>query len=218
MKITRKSYTKFALTLSVILLLMWILLGAGTSLAWFTDTTPVQKNVFFVGELDLEVYHLDEGGKYERVTSETAIFDDDALYEPGYVQVVRLKICNEGDVPFDWRLAVGVNDFVPAINVFGQTFNLQDYLKFGVVTADSEDELDSKLSHRTASENIAVCDIPLSTYSTESQQLDAGGETFVALIVCMPESVGNVANNNGKGSPQVELGLVFKATQQGIPD
>lgn len=218
MKLNKRSYTKIALTLSVILLLVWVLLGTGTSIAWFKDTTPIEKNAFFVGELDLEVYRLTEADEYERVTAETSVFDDSALYEPGYVQVVRLKVRNEGTVPFDWKLAVGVNDYLPATNMFGQTFNLQDHIKFGIVTAESESELETKIASRTAAESIAQFDMPLNTYSTEKELLDAGNETFVAIIVRMPDDVDNIANHNGRSDPYVELGLIVKATQIGTPE
>ena len=78
-----------------------------------------------------------EDGSFERIGSDTRIFDDHALYEPGYTQVVYLKVENTGDVPFDYRLAVDVNDVTIGTNVFGGKIYLPDYLKFGVIFADS---------------------------------------------------------------------------------
>lgn len=217
MKLNRKSYTKIALILSICFMIIWAILGTGTSLAWFTDTTPVQKNIFYVGELDLEVYHRVDEENYEQVTAETSLFDDNALYEPGYVQVVYLKIQNEGDIAFDYKMAIGVSDYTPAINVFGQSFNLQDHLKFGLVVADSEDELEKKVAQRESAAENASKDIPLSTYTTDTETLDVGEIKYLALIVRMPEDVGNIANHKSKEKPKVELGVIIKATQKGTP-
>ena len=217
MKRNKRTYTKIALTLSVIFFVVWTVLGTGTSLAWFADTTPVQKNIFYVGELDLVVSHRLADGSYEEITAETSIFDDEALYEPGYVQVVYLRIENKGDILFDYKMAIGVNDYTPAINIFGQSFNLQDYLRFGLVSADSEAELEKMVEDREKSKDNSTDDIPLSTYTTETEMLDVGGIKYVALIVRMPEKIGNVANHNGESVPKIKLGLIVEATQKGTP-
>ena len=215
MNILRKKTTKIALTLSVVVLLLWAVLGTGTSLAWFTDVTPAEKNTFQVGKLDLKVSYLKDG-TYKGVTSETSVFDDEALYEPGYVQVVYLKIENVGDVPFDFCTAVRVDDFTTGINVFGNTFHLQDHLRFGVVTNDDESALKAAVDTRDEAELNATADMPLNTYDTDVDHLGVGEQTYMALIVRMPKGVTNVANHNG-AQPRVELGLVVKATQEGTP-
>lgn len=208
----RKSYKKIALSLSLVMLLIWSALGAGTSLAWFTDTDEEIKNVFHFGELDLEVSHRLEDGTWELVDQDTEVFDDQALYEPGYVQVVYLKVENKGTIPFDFKTAVSVADYTVASNVFGQNFHLQDYLKFGLVTADSEAELFELVATRNLAEEIA--NMPLSNYATDTAALDAGQTVYMALIVRMPKGVDNVANYRGDVIPRVELGLIVTATQQ----
>ena len=140
MKNTLKSkYTKIALALSLCVLIMWVVLGTGTSLAWFTDKTHDRRNVFNIGDIDLTVSYkpYNSNADYILMDDTTNIFDDDALYEPGYVQVVYLKIKNTGDIPFDFKTAVSVADFTPGTNVFLQSFNLQDHLRFGVIFADN---------------------------------------------------------------------------------
>ena len=213
-KLNKRSYTKLALVLSVCLLVAWMIMGTGTSLAWFTDTTPVQKNIFHVGELDLEVYHRVDDVNYERVTSTTSVFDDKALYEPGYVQVVYLKICNEGDIDFDYKMAIGVADYTSALNSFGQSFELQDHLRFGLVVADSEDELEAMVESRRSAKGKDD-DIPLSTYNTDRKTLGVGETKYVAIIVRMPENVGNIANHLRGEYPHIELSLIVNATQVG---
>ena len=205
-------YKKIALILSLCLIAVWAILGTGASLAWFTDTSEEVKNIFHVAEFDLAVSHRLEDGSYEEIDGLTKIFDDEALYEPGYVQVVYLKIENRGTVPFDFQTAVTVTDYTVATNIFGQQFNLQDYLKFGVVTAETETELDSKLEERDLARDAAT--MKLSNYYSDIAELEAGSETYMAIIVHMPEEVGNDANYRGDKIPRVELGIIVNATQQ----
>ena len=134
-------YKRIALALSLCALLIWAILGTGASLAWFTDTSPEINNIFHFAEFDLAVSHRLTDGKWEEVDSKTKIFDEEALYEPGYVQVVYLKVENKGTVPFKFDTAVNVNGCIKATNVFGQPFMLQEYLKFGLATADTEEEM-----------------------------------------------------------------------------
>jgi hypothetical protein len=205
-------YKKIALSVSLVLLLLWGVLGTGASLAWFVDTDGEVKNVFHFAEFDLEVSHRLEDGTWETVGQETKIFDDEALYEPGYTQVVYLKIENKGTVPFDFKTAVTVTDYTLATNVFGQSFQLQDYLKFGLTTADTEEALQAKAADRNLANKVAT--MPLSNYATEVASLDAKGTVYMAIVVRMPEDVSNVANYHGDVIPRVNLGLIVTATQQ----
>ena len=56
-----RAYKKLALVLSLSLIIVWMILGTGASLAWFTDTSEEVKNIFHVAEFDLEVSHRLEG-------------------------------------------------------------------------------------------------------------------------------------------------------------
>ena len=208
----RNKYKKIALCVSILLVAAWCILGTGASLAWFVDTDEEVKNVFHFAEFELEVSHRLEDGTWEKIEQDTKIFDDEALYEPGYTQVVYLKIENKGTVPFDFKTAVSVTDYTLATNVFGQSFQLQDYLKFGLTTADTEEELFEKVATRNLAKELAV--MPLSNYSTETASLDAKGTVYMALIVRMPEDVANMANYRGDVIPRIELGLIVTATQQ----
>ena len=208
----RNKYKKIALCVSILLVAAWCILGTGASLAWFVDTDEEVKNVFHFAEFELEVSHRLEDGTWEKIEQDTKIFDDEALYEPGYTQVVYLKIENKGTVPFDFKTAVSVTDYTLATNVFGQSFQLQDYLKFGLTTADTEEELFEKVATRNLAKELAV--MPLSNYSTETASLGAKGTVYMALIVRMPEDVANMANYRSDVIPRIELGLIVTATQQ----
>ncbi|MBR4061412.1 MAG: hypothetical protein IKK03_16410 [Lachnospiraceae bacterium] len=212
----RKKYNRLALSLSICMLMIWGLLGAGTSLAWFTDTSPEVKNIFHMAEFDLVVSYKTEDGTYKEITSDTAIFDDDAIYEPGYTQVVYLKIENKGTVDFQYSTAVSVTNYTTAVNVFGKEFLLQDYLRFGLVTADTEKELMDTLEARDMAKEKAV--MYLNNYASEKSTLGAGKEAYMALIVRMPEEVDNQANYRGNVVPRVELGVIIKANQMNMKE
>ena len=207
----KRIYKQIALALSLCALIVWCILGTGASLAWFTDTSPVINNIFHFAEFDLVVSHRLTDGKWEEVDSQTKIFDEEALYEPGYVQVVYLKVENKGTIPFEFYTAVNVNGCIEATNVFGQRFMLQDYLKFGITTADSEDAMKNNVPDRNAA--VKLADMPLHNYDTETAVLESGATKYIALVVRMPEEVGNVANYRGDTIPEVDLGITVKADQ-----
>ena len=204
-------YKRIALALSLCALLIWAILGTGASLAWFTDTSPEINNIFHFAEFDLVVSHRLTDGKWEEVDSKTKIFDEEALYEPGYVQVVYLKVENKGTIPFEFYTAVNVNGCIEATNVFGQRFMLQDYLRFGLTTADSEDAMKNSIPDRNSA--VKLADLPLHNYDTETAVLEPGATKYITLIVRMPEEVGNVANYRGDIVPEVDLGITVKADQ-----
>ena len=210
-KTKKTPYKRIALALSLCALVIWAILGTGASLAWFTDTSPEINNIFHFGEFDLEVSHRLTDGKWESIDSKTDIFDDEALYEPGYVQVVYLKVENKGTMPFNFQTAVNVNGYIVATNVFGQDFMLQDYLKFGIKIADTEEQMKNSIPNRETA--VEIANMPLKNYATETAELAPGATKYIALIVRMPEEVGNVANYRGDTVPKVELGITVKADQ-----
>ena len=213
----KNNHKKIAMSVSLLLILIWGVLGTGASLAWFSDTDEKLKNVFHFAEFDLEVSYLDEDGKWKPVQQDTELFDDQARYEPGYTKVVYLKIENLGTVPFLYKTAVTVSDYTLATNVYGQSFQLQDYLRFGVTSAKTETELFAAVETRDLAKEVA--DMPLNRYyeeefTTKQAELDPNETVYMALIVRMPEEVDNIANYRGESIPRVELGIVISATQK----
>ncbi len=212
----RKKVTKTALIISACLVALWAILGTGTSIAWFQDESPTAKNTFDIGELNLVVSHKVDND-YVEVKSDTKIFDEEVLYEPGYVQVVYLQIENKGDVDFDYKLSVipDLQTLVTPNNVYGQPINLIQHLEFGVVFADDETELQQMVADRDVAEQNAT--LPFSTYNSTPENLEVGDVKYVAIILHMPKEVGNVANYRGDTPPSVQLGIAVKATQEGTP-
>lgn len=213
-----KKYHKKAMAVSLCLMLMWAVLGAGTTIAWFTDTTSAIKNSFLIGEMDLDVFYKnDQMTQYAPVDSETAVFRDDALYEPGFTQVVYLRIENNGNIDFEYKLSVDRHSYVDSVNVYGGKLHLPAYLRFGVVFAATEPELDRKTAQTLADKRL-LQDLVLNQYTEiDEVAVPVQGERYAALIVYMPEEVGNEANYRGTDVPTVELGLTVFAQQAGAP-
>ncbi len=215
----KNNYKKIALALSLCAIIIWGILGTGASLAWFTDTSPEINNIFHFSDFDLVVSHRLSNGNWEEVDSKTKVFDEEALYEPGYVQVVYLKVENKGTVPFNFHTAVNVNGCIKATNVFGNSFMLQEYLKFGVITDITEQDIINGTIDRQIAKDASktllkdIAEMPLHNYATDPATLQPKQTAFLALIVHMPEEVGNVANYRGETTPEVELGITVKADQ-----
>ena len=209
----KRPYKRIALALSLCTMMIWGILGTGTSLALFTDTSPEINNIFHFADFEVEVSYRSDEGKWELMDGKTDVFDDEALYEPGYVQVVYLKVKNNGDRAFDFHTAVSVKGSTAAINMFKQEFWLHRYLKFGVATAKSEAEMEEKVSSGDKAKAIAT--MALQNYDDLGvASLGSGESAYLALVVRMPEEVNNEANYRGETVPKVDLGIIVKAEQQ----
>lgn len=216
----KKKWTKAALAFSAVLFVLWWALGTGATLAWLSDADSV-RNEFQIGLLDLDVsYKNDIVTEYTPLQDTTEAFNDQALYEPGYTQVVYLKIENRGDVDFNYKVAVTVEDFENGKNMWGGDIYLPNYLRYGAVFAESEEDLQVMVKDRLNAKNFAGEDWGfLETWSKISPYLFQAGENphYAALIIHMPEEVDNVANYRGAQEPRVELGITVFAQQADAP-
>lgn len=208
--------TRNALALSIFLFAFWILLGTNATLAWFSDTTETAKNTFVIGELNLDVeYKNGFVTTYMDMTEGSTVFNENALYEPGYTQVVWLKIENKGNVDFNYKVAVNVNDYTTSTNRYGAEFCLPPHLRFGVVFGESEAQLSRTLAQALAEHKLDS--VGLNTYSKPDPETVLAQEIrYAAVVVYMPETVGNEANyQKGADVPRVDLGLTVFAQQAG---
>lgn len=214
----KKKFTKVALILSVVLMIAWSILGTGATIAWFTDTTPVIKNSFVIGQLDLDVcYKNDIEDDYQPMDKNSEVFNRYARYEPNYTQVVYLRVKNNGDIPFQYKFSVDLIGSVDSLNVYGLPLHLPNYLRYGVVYGDSEADLNRQLAQYYADRDMEY--LEFNQYSKVDDVVVApGGERYVALVVYMPWETGNEANYmTGQDIPQVFLGLTVFAQQADAP-
>lgn len=216
----KKKWRKAALALSACLFVLWWALGTGATLAWFSDTDTV-RNEFQIGLLKIDVsYRNDIVTDYTPLQGTTKAFNDEALYEPGYTQVVYLKIDNIGDVAFNYKMAVTVEDSNNGKNAWGEEIYLPDYLRYGVVFGETQEDVQKQVKDRLAAKNHAPNDWgTLGAWSEISPYTYGVGENphYAALIVHMPEAVGNAANYRGIDVPQVKLGIKIFAQQADAP-
>ena len=216
----RKKWIKVSLALSACLFVVWWALGTGATLAWFSDHDEV-RNEFEVGLLDLEVYYKNDiVTDYTLMESDSEVFYDEALYEPGYTQVVYLRLDNKGNVDFNYKVAVTVAGVTKGKNMWGEDIYLPNYLRYGVVFAETEAQLEDMVAQRLEARTHAPNDWgALETWSDISPYtLEVKDKChYAALIVYMPEEVGNRANYLGMTQPKVKLGITVFAQQDNAP-
>jgi len=214
--------TKAMLSASILLLCVWLILGTFSTIAWFTDVSETKVNTFILGEVELDVNHkVDKGNgnfEYEEVDSTTEIFDDEALYEPGYTEVVYLQIKNTGTVDFDYRLSVNQLDAVLGFNEEGKAIYLPDYLRYGVIFGESEAVLDRGLARAGADYEMSLGENTFNTFAEQRYLISPGQTEYAAIVIYMPDSVGNLANYRGDSIPSVDLGITVLASQTGTID
>lgn len=210
-----KKYTaKIALAVGMLSLIVWGTLGTGTTLAWFSDESEEVVNVFNFATFDLELeYRNDEMTEYAPVVVDTNIFGDEALYEPGYTQLVYLKVRNASTIEMNYRLSIDARSVTTAKNVFGGDIYLPNYLRYGVLYSDAEPDMTREEAIERAQEEMQS--LTLNAYSEwDSVTLAPGQERYVTLVVYMPREVNNFANYRGSTQPSVELGITVYAQQK----
>ena len=208
-----KKATKRALLTSVMALVMCVVMLVGTTFAWFTDTASTGVNKIQAGNLDIELAYKNSttNGKFKEASKETPVFDNNALWEPGHVEYVVLKVSNAGNLALKYKLGINIASETGSTNVLGNEFKLSDYIKFGVADED--------LSGKTRDEMVAaVTDSKFINegYSKENNLNKTNDADIVTLVVWMPKSVGNEANYKvaeGITAPSIDLGINVVATQ-----
>ena len=205
-----KKTTRRALTTSVISLLICVAMLMGTTFAWFTDSVTSGRNTIVAGNLDVVLeYYVD--GAFKEVTKTTALFNDSSLWEPGHTEVAYLKVSNAGTLALKYQLAVEVFEEKGGVNVSNEAFKLSDHLVFKVVEID---ESAVGTYTRDTAKTVAGNVKGLGEYNSGEKVLEKKGDSVcVALIVYMPETVGNEANYRGTSIPTITMGTSLVATQ-----
>ena len=210
-----KKATKRALLTSVMALVMCVVMLAGTTFAWFTDTASTGVNKIQAGNLKMEVtYKNTVDGDFVEVDEATPVFNKDALWEPGHVEFAVLNVKNIGTLALKYKLGINVADEKSSTNVYGKEFKLSDYIKFAVIDGESVN-----LANRDKLVAEAGAGTALNAGYTNEDHLLAGAtgsEKTVTLVVWMPKSVGNEANYKvaeGITAPSIDLGINVAATQ-----
>ena len=213
--------TKRALLTSVLALVLSLAMLAGTTFAWFTDTASTGVNRIVSGNLDvgLQYWGVGEDGQKTWLTAENSeeLFDKNALWEPGYTQIVYLKVENNGNLALTYAMQITPVHETVGVNVDGEEFKLSDYIKFGWTTFTVDgDGAPVALDREAAQTGVGEgAQLGTTLHRQAAEPMEAGAEELVALVAWMPEDVGNEANYSTV-QPTIELSLKVLATQAAV--
>ena len=211
----KKNQTRRALLMSALSLLLCVSMLVGSTFAWFTDSVTSANNIIKSGNLDVELYYQVEGqSDWTKVTETTNVFMQNALWEPGHTEVVKLKVVNEGSLALKYTLGVNIVSEVGSVNVADENFKLSDYIKYGIVGGAQT------YTREQAVEAVDAAAVALKTaYKSDTLSLEPKNDTdsdekIVTMVVYMPTTVGNEANHKtGAVQPTINLGINVFATQ-----
>ena len=211
---TSSKSTKRALLTSTLALLMCVAMLIGTTFAWFTDTASTAVNKIQAGNLDVKLMYSTDMQTWKEATDQTKLFDDNALWEPGYTQVVYLKIVNAGNLALKYEAGFSKNyTSNRGKNVNGDWYRVDNYLKIGI--AETETKFENReavwsaiaTTEKTLAKDVMLTDGWITLKAGESSKP-------FAVAIYMPTSVGNEANASRLRPSSVSgLGIEVRATQ-----
>ena len=209
--------TKRALLTSVLALVLSLAMLAGTTFAWFTDTASTGVNRIVSGNLDVGLEYWDKESGWLDAEDSKDLFDENALWEPGYTQIVYLKVKNNGNLALTYAMQITPVHETVGVNVDGEEFKLSDYIKFGWTTFTvNGDGTPVALDREAAQTGVGGgAQLGKTLHRQVAEPMEAGAEELVALVAWMPEDVGNEANYSTV-QPTIELSLKVLATQAAV--
>ena len=202
--------TKRTLWASALSLVLCVAMLVGSTFAWFTDSVTSGKNQIVAGNLDVEFEYTTDFNTWNSVQDATDLFDANAFWEPGYTQAVYLRARNVGTLALKYNFGMRINAETAGTNVNGDSFKLSEHLKYGIVENQT-----AVFADRSTAINAIKNPLPLKNYSA-NKSLAAGEETYFAIVVYMPTTVGNEANYRSDTVPTIDLGLKLTATQDTV--
>ncbi len=209
-----KNTTKRSLLASVFALVLCVVMLVGSTFAWFTDTASTGVNKIQAGNLDVKLMYSTDMVEWKEATDQTKLFDDNALWEPGYTQVVYLKIVNAGKLALKYEAGFSKNyTSNRGKNVNGDWYRLDNYLKIGTAeTTTKFANREAVWSAIAATEKTLAKDVMLTDGWITLNAGEASAPFAVAIY--MPTSVGNEANaSKNRPSSVSGLGIEVRATQ-----
>ena len=205
---TNRKTTRRALVLSLLSLLLCCSMLVGTTFAWFTDSVTSGNNTIVAGNLDIELEYSKDMVNWASVQGKTDLFTA-TLWEPGHTDVVYLRLSNLGTLTLKYEFSMNFTDTVIGKTEQNKDIKLSEHLKYDIVAVDSK-----YATRDAAREDVEDSAQALASYAVSGiMEPETVGETM-ALVVYMPETVGNEANYRGEAIPQIDLGLNLFATQK----
>ena len=206
---TNSKSTKRALLTSALAIALCVTMLVGTTFAWFTDTASTGVNKIQAGNLDVKLeYRNADTADFTEADKDTPVFKEGALWEPGHVEYVVLRVSNAGSLALKYKLGVNISGETGSTNVNGDAFKLSDYIRFAVLNDDQ-----SSLGRDALVAAAADSKLIKEGYTAENH-LAKGESKTVTLVVWMPTTVGNEANHKTEvTAPSIDLGIRVVATQ-----
>ncbi len=204
--------TKKSLAMSAISMLVCVVMLAGLTFAWFTDSVTNKGNRIQAGNLKIDLL-MDKdgagGGGYVSIASGTGdIFSENgngANWEPGKTEIVYLAVKNKGNLALNYNILLNVKDGGLANALEYAVLDGKKAADLGGISSWTElKELsdgqtgDVKPGEVTAAPNGTLDEIIKGT-KNETQ--------YFALAVHMKESVGN---EYAGGSITIDVNVVAK--------
>ena len=164
--------------------------------------------------MELEYKNSDTTG-FTEADKNTKVFKEGALWEPGHVEYVVLKVSNAGSLALKYKLGINIANEVGSTNVYNNAFKLSNYIRFAVLDGDQSnlgrDNLVATAGNGAALNAGYTAENHLTATGTDNSQ------KVVTLVVWMPTTVGNEANHlTGKNAPSIDLGISVVATQDTV--
>ena len=215
---TSSKTTKRALISSALAILMCVAMLIGTTFAWFTDTASTGVNKIQAGNLGVELeYKNSDTTGFTKADKNTKVFKEGALWEPGHVEYVVLKVSNAGSLALKYKLGINIANEVGSTNVYNKEFKLSDYIRFAVLDGDkTEGSVDRDALVAAATDSKLIKE----GYTAENHLMATGtdnSQKVVTLVVWMPTTVGNEANHKKDATaPSIDLGISVVATQDTV--
>ena len=132
-----QKFTKRALLISVMTLVICFTMLLGTTFAWFTDSVSSGNNVIQTGRLDLEVQYTLDGENWAKLDGATDLFD--GTWEPGHTEVVALKIENKGSLALKYVANMDIVKEVKGKTLEGTEIVLSEILEVSTIVQGAND-------------------------------------------------------------------------------
>ena len=205
--------TKKALRGSLFALFLCIVLLIGTTFAWFTDSVSTGVNKIQAGNLDVELEYSTDCENWQPVDKDTTVFEENVLYEPGFTQVTYVRVKNAGNLALNYSLASEATA-TNGRNQENKLYKIYNYLMMGA--SNTETAYANRTEARAAvTDNAAVLKRGVKLAGSDETVLNPGDYSKpIAVVLYMPETVGNEANPlKPEKSSLLKLNLVLNATQ-----
>ena len=149
---TSSKNTKRALLASVLSVVLCCAMLVGSTFAWFTDSVTSDGNQIVAGNLKADLIHVDDSGEVSiKDNPNHKIFDYDK-WEPGYTVMETLKVVNNGNLAFKFRLDAVADGYTTGPNgeKLADVIDVWVYEGEGIPTTKSFAEMTEDAAWRNA--------------------------------------------------------------------